>query len=74
MEKKTRKWAGQLRELERDQLVTRTQYPEMPPRVEYSPSKLGETMRPTRGRTEGGSRLVFQQSPSLSASTDKREG
>ena len=45
-----------LRALERDDLITRTVYPEVPPRVEYALSELGETMRPiisaleTRGR------------------------
>ena len=35
-----------LRALERDDLITRTVYPEVPPRVEYALSEVGETMRP----------------------------
>ena len=35
-----------LRSMEADGLVTRTVYPEVPPRVEYTLSEVGETMRP----------------------------
>ncbi len=35
-----------LRAMESDGIITRTVYPEVPPRVEYALSPLGETMRP----------------------------
>lgn len=35
-----------LRSMEEDGIVTRTVYPEVPPKVEYSLSELGESMRP----------------------------
>ena len=35
-----------LRSLEADGIITRTVYPEVPPRVEYALSDLGESMRP----------------------------
>lgn len=35
-----------LRALEEDEIITRTVYPEVPPRVEYALSPLGESMRP----------------------------
>lgn len=41
-----------LRQLEADGLITRTVYPEVPPRVEYALSELGETMRPILGAME----------------------
>ena len=41
-----------LRTLEEDGYVTRTVYPEVPPRVEYALSPLGESMRPILDATE----------------------
>lgn len=35
-----------LRSMERDGIIIRTVYPEVPPRVEYALSELGESIRP----------------------------
>ena len=35
-----------LRSMEADGIITRTVYPEVPPRVEYALSEIGESMRP----------------------------
>ena len=35
-----------LRSMEADGIISRTVYPEVPPRVEYALSELGESMRP----------------------------
>ncbi len=35
-----------LRQLESDGIISRTVFPEVPPRVEYALTELGETMRP----------------------------
>lgn len=35
-----------LRSMEKDGIITRTVYPEVPPKVEYALSELGESMRP----------------------------
>ena len=34
------------RALEKDGIITRTVFPEVPPRVEYALSELGDSMRP----------------------------
>lgn len=41
-----------LRSMEGDGIITRTVYPEVPPRVEYALSELGESMRPIIGAME----------------------
>lgn len=42
----------QLRELEADGLVLRTVYPQVPPKVEYSVTDLGESLRTITGLLE----------------------
>jgi DNA-binding HxlR family transcriptional regulator len=37
---------AQLRELERDGIVSRKVYPQVPPKVEYSLTKYGQTLKP----------------------------
>ncbi len=47
----------QLRELEEDGLVTRTVFPEVPPRVEYELTAFGQSLEPVlRGMREWGER------------------
>ena len=41
-----------LRAMETDGIIIRTAYPEVPPRVEYALSELGESMRPILGSME----------------------
>ena len=41
-----------LRSMEADGIITRIVYPEVPPRVEYALSELGESMRPIMNAME----------------------
>ena len=58
----------QLRELEEDGVITRTVYPEVPPRVEYAITDFGKTLIPilqdsaTGGHTTSGSRMHLHTS------------
>lgn len=56
-----------LRSLEEDGIITRTVYPEVPPRVEYALSELGESMRPIMDAMEafglGYQEMVSEEKP-----------
>lgn len=55
-----------LRSMEDDGIVTRTVYPEVPPRVEYALSELGESMRPIIGSMEAWELGYQKKAPSKS--------
>ena len=65
----------QLRELERDGIVTRTVYPQVPPKVEYNLTKWGQEMCPAldslywNGRHCGQSNCASHQTVDPSATT-----
>ncbi|TBN58180.1 transcriptional regulator [Glaciihabitans arcticus] len=57
-----------LQRLERDGLVTRTSFPEIPPRVEYALSSLGETLKEPIGAL---ARWAYQYKDEFAASRDR---
>jgi DNA-binding HxlR family transcriptional regulator len=62
-----------LRNLERDGLVTRTLYPEVPPRVEYTLTPLGETLLPAIGALWDWSSDHYGDIVAARAAYDERE-
>ena len=52
-----------LRAMEDDGIITRTVYPEVPPRVEYDLSELGESMRPILDAMKGWGEEYKKSSP-----------
>ena len=51
-----------LRSMETDGIITRTVYPEVPPRVEYALTEVGQAMRPTIKAMEDWGRSYKQRS------------
>ena len=52
-----------LRSMEADGIITRTVYAEVPPRVEYALSELGESMRPILNAMEAGGTAYQEANP-----------
>ena len=59
-----------LRSMEADGIVIRTAYPEVPPRVEYSLTELGESMRPIIKSMESWGLAYKEQMQEQGAATD----
>jgi DNA-binding HxlR family transcriptional regulator len=53
----------QLRELEADRLIRRTVYPQVPPKVEYSVTPIGESLRDVTGRLDDWGHWYREQVP-----------
>jgi DNA-binding HxlR family transcriptional regulator len=79
----TKMLTQQLREMERDGLITRTVYAEVPPRVGYQLTPFGETLRPvidamwtwgnqTR-QADAGSKFIEVNSKAKAASSARRK-
>lgn len=62
---------NQLRELARDGLITRTQFEEIPPRVEYSATKLCLTLIPLLDELSGWSKRHQSEIEKARAAYDK---
>jgi DNA-binding HxlR family transcriptional regulator len=61
-----------LRELERDGLISRTIYPEVPPRVEYTLTTLGHTLCEPIAQLGEWARLHFEEINRAQAAFDAR--
>ncbi|HEX8698894.1 MAG TPA: helix-turn-helix domain-containing protein [Myxococcaceae bacterium] len=65
----------QLRELERDGLIERRVFPEVPPRVEYSLTPLGQSLGPVlQGMLEWGERYERERPGESAGKTGASEG
>lgn len=61
----------QLKELEADGLISRTVFPEVPPKVVYSLTKMGEEIHPVlKGMYKGG--ILFERSLNQGQATKKQ--
>lgn len=61
---------AQLRELERDGVVTRTVYPVVPPKVEYALSEFGAGLRSVTSALEVWGQALVAESPSVDDARD----